>query len=412
MRRVVITGMGAVTPVGNSVEEMWKSVKSGKCGIDKMSSFRLDDCNIHVAAEVKDFDSLQYFTALEAKKLDKFSLIAVAASLEAYEDALLDHAEIDRERFSIVFGSGIGGGTMGPEYHNVMTIGFDSVSKMTIPINLVNMAAANIAIRLKAYGSCTPIITACATGSDCIGRAFRDIKHGYSDVCLAGGADACINPVVVAGFASIGAMTKSKDPNRACIPFDKERNGFVIGEGAGSVILEEYEHAKARNAKIYAEVVAYGTSCDAFSLTAPDMTLAQGSRAIYSAMAEAGIGEEDIDYINAHGTSTVYNDRYETSIIKKVFGEKNPNIAVSSTKSMTGHLLGAAGSVEAIVVAKAMQDSFLPPTIGYRYVDQDCDIDCVPNVGRKKEMTYGLSNSLGFGGHNTVLILKNGGMQS
>ncbi len=406
MRRVVITGMGAITPIGNNVSQMWESVKNEKCGIDYMTLMDRNSCEIKVTGEVKNYDANEYFRGIELKKIDRFSQFSLIASQEAYEDSGLDKAEFDRERFSVIFGSGVGGGTIGPEFSKVKKLGCNGISRMTIVLNLVNMAAANVAIKLKAYGSCTPITTACATGTDCIGKAFRDIRDGYSDVVLAGAAEASINPVIINGFAAIGALSKCDDPTRASIPFDKEREGFVMGEGSGALVLEELEHALKRNAHIYAEVVAYGTTCDAYSLTSPDLHLTQGKRAFTNAMNEAGVEAKDIEYINAHGTGTKLNDKFETQIIKSVFGETNPNVAISSTKSMTGHLMGAAGAVEAIITTKALVDDYMPATIGYKVKDEECDLNYTVNKGKNKKLNCVLSNSLGFGGHNAVLILK------
>lgn len=405
-KRVVITGLGAITPIGNCVEELWSSIRIGKLGIDKITQFDISNFDVKLAAEVKNFQPNKYIKNLEQKKMDRFSQMAVVASYEAYLQSGLNESELDRERFSVIFGSSMGGSTIGPEYLKIFEQGYDTVSKMTIPINMANMAAANIAIKLKAYGSCTPVITACSTGTDCIGKAFRDIREGYSDIAIAGAAEAPINPAVMAGFASIGTLTRSRNPNRASIPFDAERNGFVMGEGAGAIILEEYGHAKNRNAKILGEIVAYGSTCDACSLTSPDATLKNGSRAIKEALEEAQISASCIDYINAHGTSTKLNDSYETAIIKNVFGSYSTDVAISSTKSMTGHLLGASGAVETIICIKALENNFVPPTINYQVSDESCDLNYIPNRGIRKSLKYVLNNSLGFGGHNAVLIFK------
>lgn len=406
MRRVVVTGMGVVTPIGNTLDKMWKSILENKCGIGPITHFNTEECDIKLAAEVKDFNPELYMSKLERKKMNRFSQFAVASSMEAYLDSGLESENIDHEMFSVFFGSAVAGGTLSDEYFKILNTGYDAVSKMTIPSNLNNMAAANIAIKLKAHGSCVSIVTACAAGTDCIGKAYRDIKDGYSDIVLAGGSDASISPLYIAGFASIKAISRSTDPLRASTPFDKERSGFVMGEGAGSLVLEEYSHAKKRNAKIYAEVVGYGTTCDAHSLTAPDFGLLQGSRAMRYAIKEAGIEPSQISYINAHGTATKYNDEYETKVVKNVFGEASKKVAISSTKASMGHLLGAAGSVEAIVTIKALQEQYLPPTIGYQVYDENCDLDYVTNNGRKKNMEYAMSNSLGFGGHNAILVFR------
>lgn len=405
-RRVVITGMGAVTPVGNDVNELWASVCKGKSGISEITQFDVSNCDVKLAAEVKNFNPEKYIKNIEQKKMDRFSQMAVVASCEAYLEAGLQNAEFNHERFSVVFGCSMGGGTIGPEYVKILKQGYNAVSKMTIPINMANMASANIAIKLKAHGSCTPVITACSTGTDCIGKAFREIRDGYSDIVATGAAEAPINPTVMAGFASIGALTTNQNIRRASIPFDGERSGFVMGEGAGALILEEYYHAKERNAKILGEVVAYGSTCDAYSLTSPDFTLKMGSRAIREAIREAEISETNIDYINAHGTSTKLNDRYETEVIKNVFGEYSKKIAISSTKSMLGHSLGASGAIETIICAKAIETEYVPPTINYCVPDEKCDLNYTPNIGIEKKIRYALNNSLGFGGHNAVLILK------
>lgn len=405
MRRVVITGMGAISPIGNDVPAMWESIHNGRCGIDNITLFDASGFDVKVAAEVKNFNPGKYIKPLEQKKMDRFSQMAVLAGHESYNDAGLGDIDFDRERFSVMMGAGLAG-TFGTESEKLLREGYNAVPKMAIPINLNNMAAANVAIHLKAYGTCVSVATACATGTDCIGQAFRNIRHGYSDIILAGGSEASINPLIIAGFASVGALTHSGNPERASIPFDAERSGFVMGEGAGALILEDYEHAKSRNARIHGELVAYGTSCDAYSLTAPDLSLVQGSRAIQDAIKEALIEKGKIDYINAHGTSTKLNDRYETAIIKKVFGNHSNKLAVSSTKSMTGHLLGAAGAIESIICIKALQEGFIPPTVNYQMSDEECDLDCVKNVGREKQMEYALTNSLGFGGHNSVLIFR------
>lgn len=406
MRRVAVTGMGVVTPIGNTVEKMWESILNEKCGIGPITHFNTKECDIKLAAEVKGFNIEEFFTPLESKRMDRFSQFSMVSSMEAYSDSRLQDENVNREMFSVVFGSGVGGQSIYTENNKVFESGFKAVSKVTLTNNFINMATANLAIKFKAYGSSMPVITACAAGTDCIGKAYRDIKNGYSDIVLAGASEAGIIPIFIAGFASIGALSVSTDPLRSSIPFDKERAGFVMGEGSGSLILEEYEHAKKRNAKIYAEVVGYGTTCDAHSLTAPDFGLAQGSRAMRYAMNEAGIEAKEISYINAHGTGTKFNDEYETKIIKNVFNDQSANVAVSSTKSSMGHLLGASGAVEAIVAIKALNDSYIPPTIGYKVKDENCDLDYVVNTGRKQNMKYAMSNSLGFGGHNAVLIFK------
>lgn len=405
-RRVVITGMGAITPLGHTVEETWQGMRDGRCGIAHLSRFDTTDCPVKVAAEVKDYDPRAHFTRMQAMKLDLFSQYALIASREAYTASGLADAEFDRDRFSVMFGSGVGGGGIGPEHANYLKDGISAVSSMTIPTNLVNMAAANVAMSVQAHGSCVPIVTACATGSDCIGRGFQEIRDGYADVVLAGAAEASITAVIIGGFAAIKALSESDEPARASIPFDRERNGYVMGEGAGVVILEELERARARGAEIHGEVVAYGATCDAYNLTAPDPQLTQGVRAIRHALGEAGISPAEVDYVNAHGTSTPMNDAYETRIMEAVFGEQNPRVPISSTKSMTGHLMGAAGAVEGITAVLAAKEGFVPPTIGYRVPDEACHLNYTVNTGASRDVTYSMSNSLGFGGHNSVLLFR------
>lgn len=406
MRRVVVTGMGVVTPIGNSVNDMWNSILNKKCGIGKLTRFDTSKCDVKLAAEIKDFTYEPYLKPIEAKKMDKFSQYAVVSSIEAFDDSKLQYSNFDNERFSVIFSSGMGGGTISTEYQKILEHGYDYVSKMTITNNLINMAAANIAIKLKALGSCNSIVSACASGTDSVGRAYREIKDGYSDIVLAGASEAAIVPVYVAGFNSIGALSKSTDPLRASIPFDNARSGFVMGEGAGSLILEEFEHAVKRNAHIYAEVIGYGSTCDAHSLTAPDFSLSQGTRAFKYALDEAGVSYDKVDYINAHGTGTKYNDLYETKIIKNVFKEYSYKLAISSTKSYMGHLLGAAGAVESVLTVLSIANKYIPPTIGTELLDKDCDLDYVINSGRDKNVKYAISNSLGFGGHNATIMFK------
>lgn len=406
MKRVVITGLGAITPVGNSVNKMWQSIRNGVSGIDKITLFDTSNFPVKYAAEVKDYLAGDYFKKLEIKKMARVTQFAVISAQQAYNDANLENANIDRERFSVFFGSGAGGGVEVNDYTNICGGEYKAVSKMMIPKGLINMVPANIAIKLKAYGTCIPIVTACSTGTDCIGMGYRDILQGYSDVVVAGGAEAYITPVGLSGFNVLGAIANGSNPDRLSIPFDKERNGFVMGEGAGAVILEELEHAKKRNAKIYGEILGYATSCDAYSLVAPDISMKQGARAIKTALENSNLSPDKIDYFNAHGTGTKMNDSYETKIIKEVFGEYSGKLPISSTKSMTGHLLGASGAVEAVIICKAMEDSYIPPTIGYSVPDEECDLDYVPCIGRSANIDYAVSNSLGFGGHNSALVLS------
>lgn len=406
-KRCVITGMGAITPLGNDVDSFWEGIKNGVCGIDTIKSFDTTDFKVKIAAEIKDFDATQYVEKKEVKRNDNFSLYAMAAAAQAFEMSGIKMAEIDAARFGVIVGSGIGGlFTIQEQIIRMHEKGPGRVSPLFIPMSISNMAAGNIAIKFGAKGICTSIVTACATGTNSIGEAFRNIKHGYLDCCFAGGAEASITQIGVSGFTSLTALTTCEDPKKACTPFDKNRSGFVMGDGSGILILEELEHALARGAKIYGEVVGYGATGDAYHMTAPSPDGDGAARAMKLAMEEAGITPQEVGYINAHGTSTGPNDSSETMAIKMAMGDIAYQIPVSSTKSMTGHLLGAAGAIEAIVCAKALQNDFLPPTIGYQEKDEECDLDYIPNIGRKAEIKYALSNSLGFGGHNAVLCLK------
>jgi len=405
--RVVVTGMGAITPIGNCVEEFFDNIQAGKCGVDFINGFDTDSYTVKMAAQVKDFDPKNYMDVKVARRMDHFSQFAVAAAKEAVTDSGLDLETIDHERFGVIVGSGIGSiGLIEKETKTLIEKGPRRVNPLFIPMTITNMAAGNIAIQFGARGVCTNVVTACATGSHSIGEAFRIIKHGYSDIILAGGTEGSITPLAVAGFAALTALSTSEDPLRASIPFDKERDGFVMGEGAGILVLEEYEHALARGARIYAEVVGYGATCDAYHITAPSPEGKGGARAMKLAMEEAQITPKDISYINAHGTSTPTNDRIETIALKLVLGEEAYKIPISSTKSMIGHLLGAAGAVEAVICIKSMEKSFIPATIGLKVPDEECDLDYVPGIGRNAKLTYTMSNSLGFGGHNATLIFK------
>ena len=408
MRRVVITGLGAITPLGNNVDEFWKGIKEGRCGIDYITKFDTTNFKVKLAAEVKGYNAEDYFDRREAKRLDKFSQYAMIASREAWKDSGLDKEKENMERVGIVIGSGIGGiETIETENQKCIEKGPDRVSPMYIPMGILNMATGNVAIDIGAKGESYAMVTACASGTHCIGEAYRMIKFGYQDVILAGGTEAGITPLGIAGFTNIKALTKSEDKTRASIPFDKERSGFVMGEGAGVVILEELEHAKKRGAKIYAEIVGYGATSDAYHITSPAPGGEGGARAMKLAMEEAGVEPEEITYINAHGTSTHLNDSFETQAIKTALGEEaSKKVMVSSTKGHTGHLLGAAGGVEAIVCSKAIEESFVPATINYKVPDEECDLDIVPNEGRDREIKYAISNSLGFGGHNSSILLK------
>ncbi|MCI8377237.1 MAG: beta-ketoacyl-ACP synthase II [Lachnospiraceae bacterium] len=408
-KRCVITGLGAVTPLGNTVDSFWDGIKNGVCGIDYIKKFDTSEFKVKIAAEVKDFNPELYMSKKDVKRNDLFAIYGMAAGVQAFEDSGIDMEKEDADRVGVIVGSGVGGlMTMEEQVRRMDAKGPSRVSPMFITMTIGNMVAGNIAIRIGAKGVCEDIVTACATGNNCIGTAFRNIKHGYLDVCVAGGAEGSICEVGVAGFTNLTALTTEEDPKKACRPFDKERNGFVMGDGAGILVLEELEHAVARGARIYGEIVGYGASCDAYHVTLPDPEGRGGAKAMQLAMKEAGIAPEQVDYINAHGTSTPANDVGETKAIKLALGEEAARkTAISSTKSMTGHLLGAAGAIEAICCVKALQEGFLPPTINYHTPDEECDLDYIPNQGREaKDAVYALSNSLGFGGHNAVLCFK------
>lgn len=405
-RRVVVTGLGTVCPVGNDVETMWENIKNGVCGIDQITRFDITDFKVKLAAEVKNLDIESYINKKEAKRLDRFSQLAMIASKQAFLDSKLNINEMDEHRFGVILSSGIGGlQTIENEKEKGMQKGYERISPFFIPMAIGNLAAGNVAIMLGAKGACLDIVTACAAGTNSIGEAFKYVRDGYADIMLTGGAEASITPLGIGGFSAMKALSTATDKNRASIPFDAERSGFVMGEGAGALVLEEYEHAKQRGATIYAEMIGYGVSCDAFHMTAPDAE-ANGAAACFNmALEDAKLSADAIDYINAHGTSTPLNDKLETLGIKKVFGD-HTKVMVSSTKGHTGHLLGAAGAVEAIITVKALQDGFIPPTINYLQPDPECDLDIVPNVGRQQEIQYAMSNSLGFGGHNACIVLK------
>jgi len=406
-KRVVITGVGAITPIGNNADEFWKSIKEGKCGIDEITAFDTTDYKVKLAGEVKNYNPEDYLDKKSAKRLDRFSQFAIIASKEALDDSGINEENTDMERVGIIVSSGIGGlKTIEDQNRNLVEKGPDRVSPMYIPTGIVNMATGNVAIELGIKGESFAMVTACASATHSIGEAFRMIRHGYQDAVVAGGTEASITPTGVAGFSNLKALSQSTDKLRASIPFDKERNGFVIGEGAGVIVLEELEHAKKRNAKIYAEIVGYGASSDAYHITSPLPDGAGGARAMVNAIKDARLNAEDVDYINAHGTSTSLNDKCETSAVKIALGVHSKKVMVSSTKGHTGHLLGAAGGVEAIACIKAIEDSFVPATIGYKVKDEECDLDIVPNQGRNVEIKVAMSNSLGFGGHNSSVIFK------
>ena len=406
-RRVVVTGMGAITPIGLSVEEFWAGVKEGKTGFGPITKFDASEYKCKLAAEVKGFDAKNYMDFKAAKRMEAFCQYAVAASREALEDAGLDMEKEDPWRVGVAVGSGIGSlQAMEREYGKLLEKGPNRVNPFLVPMMISNMAAGNVSIQFGLKGKSINVVTACATGTNCIGEAFRTIQYGDAEVMVAGGAESSICPIGVSGFTALTALSSSEDPARCSIPFDKERSGFIMGEGAGVVVLEELEHARKRGAKIYAEVVGYGCSSDAFHITSPAEDGSGAAKAMEYAVKDGGAAFEDITYINAHGTSTRLNDAGETAAIKAVFGDHARHLAVSSTKSMTGHMLGAAGAVEAIFTAMALKDGFLPATIGYEVPDPECDLDVVPGQGRQVNIRYAMSNSLGFGGHNGSILLK------
>ncbi len=407
-RRVVITGLGAVSPVGIGKDSFWEALTSGKSGIDYITKFDTTDFEVKIGAEVKDFDPTLYMDKKEAKRMDLFTQYAVAGTHLALEDAKVTPQELDPNRVGVIIGSGIGGiSTFETEKEKLMTKGPTRISPFFIPMMISNMAAGQIAISFNLKGPSMTVTTACASGTHAIGEAFRMIKLGVIDAAVTGGSEAAITPMAVAGFSSMKALsTRNDEPQKASRPFDKDRDGFVIGEGAGILFIEELEHALKRNANIYAEIVGYGATTDAFHITQPDPN-AEGARtAMQLALLEAEAPFDEVDYINAHGTSTYYNDKLETLAIKDLFKEHAKDINISSTKSMTGHLLGAAGGIEAIATALAIKESTIPPTINYETKDEECDLNYTPNVKVNRDIRYALSNSLGFGGHNASILLK------
>lgn len=405
-RRVVVTGVGAVTPNGNNVEDFWGSLKNGKNAIGPITKFDASRINAFTAAEVKGFDAGDYIDKKELKRMDPYCHYAVAAAKMAVENAKLDTTAVDSERFGVIIGAGIGGITTFEEQTEVMrSKGPRRVSPLFIPMMIANMASGMVSIATGAKGICECVVTACSSGNNAIGNSFRAIQHGEMDIMICGGAEASITELSFAGFANMRAISAKEDPDRASIPFDKERDGFVMGEGSGILVIEELGHALARGADIIAELKGYASTSDAFHMTAPAENGEGGARSMRNAIRDAGLKPGDIDYINAHGTSTPLNDKNETAAIKTVFGEYAKKVSISSTKSMTGHLLGAAGGIEAIACCMAIRDAFVPPTINYRVPDEECDLDYTPNKGKSKELNNVLSNSLGFGGHNSTIIL-------
>lgn len=407
MRRVVITGIGAVTPLGNTAQETMTNLREGKNGIAPISRFDANETGITVAGEVKDFDPTLYMAKKDVKRMDMYSVYAIAAAEQALQDSGLIIDESNADRVGSMVSSGIGGmETIQNQVIRMSKKGPKRIAPLFVPMVIGNMAAANVAIKIGAKGNCSSIVTACASSTNAIGEAFRDIKHGYADVVFAGGAEATICEIGIGGFAALTALSEETDPTIASRPFDKDRDGFVMGEGSAILVLEELEHAKARGAKIYAEVAGYGSNCDAHHITSPNADGSGAGKCMLLAIDEAGIAKEEISYINAHGTSTPTNDGAETTAIKYAFGDYAYKIPVSSTKSMVGHLLGAAGAVEALACITALENDVIPPTIGLENPDETCDLDYVPGQPRQTEVNYTLSNSLGFGGHNAVLCLK------
>ncbi len=408
MRRVVITGMGSITPIGNGIEEYWNGLKQGRLGFGEITQFDTSDYKAKLAASVKDFDPKEYMDPKAAKRMELFSQYAVAAAKEAFDQSKIDMSQEDPYRVGVCVGSGVGSlQAVEREYEKLLNRGPSKVNLLLVPKMITNMAAGNISIQLGLKGKSINISTACATGTHCIGEAYRTIQCSDADVMVAGGAEATITPICIAGFSNLTALSFSQDPTRCSIPFDKERNGFVIGEGAGIMVLEEYEHAKKRGAHILAEVVGYGASSDAYHITSPAEDGMGAARAMENALREAQVAPEDLNYINAHGTSTHHNDLFETRAIKMVFKEHAKNLYVNSTKSMIGHLLGAAGAVEAIACVLQMNHSLIHQTMGYQVPDEECDLNYVTEGSIETKIPYAMSNSLAFGGHNATLLFKN-----
>ncbi len=408
MKRVVITGIGAITPIGNNRDEFWAAIKKGECGVDRVTAFDTENYKCKIGAEVKDFNPEDYIDKKEARKMDRYTQLGYVAASEAFEMSGIKMEDEDPWRIGVITGSGIGGmETLENQNQMLLERGPGRVSPFFVPMMISNILAAQVAIKYGLRGANENVVAACASGTNAIGNAFNIIKRGECDAILAGGAESAITPLSFAGFCSMKAMsTNNDDPKSASRPFDLERDGFVMGEGAGFLMLEELEHAKKRGANIICEVVGYGITNDAYHITSPIPGGEGGAKAMELAIKSAGLEPCDIDYINAHGTSTKYNDSFETQAIKSVFGESAKDVMVSSTKSMTGHLLGAAGGIEAICCAMALKEGFVPATINYKTPDPECDLDIVPNEGREKDIEYAMSNSLGFGGHNSCLVLK------
>lgn len=406
-RRVVVTGLGAITPIGNNVEEFWSSLKEKKVGFGPITYFDTADYKAKLAAQVKDFDPKKHMDPKAAKRMEQFCQFAVIATKEALEDAGIDMEKEDPFRVGVSVGSGIGSlQSIEREYKKLLEKGPGRVNPLLVPLMISNMAAGNVSIQFGLKGKCINVVTACATGTHSIGEAFRSIQYGEADVMVAGGAEASITPIGVAGFTALTALSTSEDPLRASIPFDAERNGFVMGEGAGIVVLESLEHAQERGAKIYAELAGYGATCDAYHITSPAEDGSGAAKAMEVAIADAGLKPEDVDYINAHGTSTHHNDLFETKAIKLALGDHAKKVKINSTKSMIGHLLGAAGGVEFITCVKSIEDGFVHATAGLSVDDPECDLDYVKGDGVAMDVNCAISNSLGFGGHNSTLLVK------
>lgn len=407
MKRVVITGIGGVSPIGNTLDEILFSIKNSYCGIDYIDYFDTENFNTKLAAQVKNLDFENYIDKKNLKRMDKVSAFALTAAIKAVEDSLIDFDNVDRDRVGVYVSTGIGGlKTIEIQHKKGLENNFEKISPFFIPMAISNLTPSHIANHYKLHGSCICPVTACAGSNTAIGEAFRNIKHGYSDIILTGGSEASITELGIGGFASMKALSKSKDKNRGSIPFDKERDGFVMGEGAGVLILEELEHALNRNGKIYAEIIGYGSTCDAEHITRPNSSGEFAAKAMKLAIDEGKIDYNKIDYINAHGTSTPLNDKFETLAIKKVFKDNYKDILVSSTKSMTGHMLGASGAIEAIITLISMENNILPPNINHLVYDEECDLNIIENKFIKKTTDYALSNSLGFGGHNVSILFK------
>ncbi|WP_160688068.1 beta-ketoacyl-ACP synthase II [Clostridium sp. C2-6-12] len=406
-RRVVITGVGSISSLGIGAHKLWESIKEGKCGISTIERIDISNLPVKVGAEVKDFNPEEFIDKKEVKRTDRFAQFALAAAKMAVEDSKLDLDKVNKDRMGVIIGSGVGGiETMLNQHREFLDRGYRRVSPFVVPMMIPNMASGLVAIKFgaKGFNECT--VTACASSTNSIGNSFKVIQRNDADIMIAGGAEACINGLTLAGFSASKAMTTNDNPIEACRPFDLNRNGFVLGEGSGVLILEELEHALNRGAEIIAEIVGYGCTNDAYHMTAPAEGGEGAAKCMKLAIEDAGINTTDIGYINAHGTSTKANDKGETAAVKSVFGKHAYELAISSTKSMTGHLLGASGAIEAIITSLALKEGFLPPTINYKTSDPECDLNYVPNIGKSANITYALSNSFGFGGHNAALVLK------